>query len=104
MGNKGKTGSSTMEEAYFDRNQAVMALARFAQSQGYTVGIQEDPAHPDWPVLLIDLPTGQVSWHLFRTELTGDWPVYKKKWDGHGLIEKRDRMKRFIIEHQDTIA
>ena len=52
---------------------------------------------PDWPVLMIDLPTGQVGWHLPRAEVLGDWPSYEGSWDGHSLEEKRDRIERFIL-------
>jgi len=93
---KEQNNSSTKEDAYFDRNQAIMAFARLARKQGYTMGIQEDLQEPGWPVLFIDLPTGQVSWHLPEQELRGEWPDYKKKWDGHGLMEKRRRLDRFI--------
>jgi len=94
-----KPDTST-QQAYFDRNQAVMALARLALMNGYDVGIQTDPDEPGWPVLLIDLPTGQVSWHLPETELCGEWPDYTKPWDGHDSELKRRRMDRFIWENQ----
>jgi hypothetical protein len=90
------TQSSTLDDAYFDRNQAVMAMARLAQKLGYPVGLRDDPDEPDWPVLMIDLPTGQVGWHLPKVEVNGRWPSYDKEWDGHSLAEKRDRIKKFI--------
>ena len=88
--------SSTLDDAYFDRNQAVLALARLAQKAGYAVGLRADPNEPDWPVLTIDLPTGQVGWHLPKAEVIGNWPPYEKKWDGHSLVEKRERIRKFI--------
>ena len=88
--------SSTLNDAYFDRNQAVMALARLAMAQGYKVGLRVDPDEPDWPVLMIELPTGQVGWHLPRGEVIGQWPVYEREWDGHSLEEKRARVGRFV--------
>ncbi|WP_448872440.1 hypothetical protein [Desulfobulbus propionicus] len=91
------TQSSTLDDAYFDRNQAVMAMARMALQLGYKVGLRVDPAEPDWPVLMIDLPTGQVGYHLPKTEVLGEWPAYDQDWDGHGLEEKRRRIKKFII-------
>jgi hypothetical protein len=90
------TQSTTLDDAYFDRNQAVMALARLAQELGYTVGLRTDPDEPDWPVLMIDLPTGQVGWHMPKAEVNGQFPSYEKVWDGHTLEEKRKRMKEFI--------
>ena len=92
-----KATSSTKEEAYFDRNQAVLALAKLARMQGYKVGLRSDPDEPDWPVLMIDLPTGQVGWHLPKAEVVGEWPVYEAEWDRHPLVVKRDRMNKFIL-------
>lgn len=92
-----ETTSTTKEDAYYDRNQAIMALAKLAIQQGYTVGVKIDPNEPNWPVLMVDLPTGQVGWHLPKDELIGEWPEYKKEWDGHTLNEKRKRMHQFYL-------
>ncbi len=88
--------SSSIDDAYFDRNQAVMALGRMALSLGYKAGIVDDPQEPHWPVLMIDLPTGQVGWHLPEKEILGQWPSYDGKWDGHTLEQKRARLAEFI--------
>ncbi len=88
--------SSTLQDAYFDRNQAVMALARMAIKAGYRAGLKRDPNEPDWPVLMIDLPTGQTGWHLPKDEIIGEWPEYEGEWDGHSLEEKRARIDRFL--------
>lgn len=92
------TQSSTLDDAYFDRNQAVMAMARMAQKLGYKVGLRTDPDEPDWPVLMIDLPGGQVGWHLPKGEVIGDWPSYERPWDGHTLEEKRRRIEKYIVD------
>ena len=92
------TQSSTLDDAYFDRNQAVMALAKLARQQGYKTGVHVDPNEPEWPVLMIDLPSGQVGWHLPKQELLGQWPEYAQAWDGHDLEEKRRRMAGFIAD------
>jgi len=91
--NMTKTESSTLDDAYFDRSQAVQAFARLAQADGYRVGIKPDD---EWPILFIDLPTGQVSWHIKAGELVGDWPEYPDEWDGHDLNEKRERIYKFL--------
>lgn len=54
---------------------------------------------PEWPVILIDLPTGQVSWH-FNAENDGDLfkllPVGPEIiWDGHTTEEKYARLDNF---------
>jgi hypothetical protein len=59
-----------------------------------------DPDERDWPVLMIDLPTGQVGWHLPKEEVNGQWPSYEKEWDGHSLEEKRERLRRFIYRDE----
>ena len=90
------TLSNSKEEAYRDRNLAVMALASLAQKQGYPVGIQQDLEQPDWPVIMIQLPTGQVGWHIPAKELTGQWSEFADQWDGHNIQEKHLRLKAFI--------
>ncbi len=90
--------SSTLDDAYFDRNQLVLALGRLALDSGWRAGLRTDPAEPDWPVLYIDLPGhGQVSWHLPAREVeVAAWPVYPGVWDGHDLETKRARLRAFI--------
>lgn len=90
------TTQSTADEAYYDRNQAVMAFARLAEAQGWTVGIAEDPDAPQWPVLYVDTPEGQVSWHLPKDGITGKFDRYKGEWDGHTTAAKRKRMYELI--------
>lgn len=91
------TQSSTLDEAYFDRNQAVQAFARLALAQGWRAGLRTDPAEPDWPILYVDIPgQGQVSWHLPKAEVTGDWPAYPAEWDETGLAVKRQRLSGFL--------
>lgn len=63
----------------------LMALGR-AVAQGYTAGIRIDPESPEWPVVYIELPGGQVSWHM---------PQHKQPWDGHTTAEKYRRIEAF---------
>lgn len=88
--------NNSKEDVYFDRNQAVMALAKLALRQGFKTGLRIDPNEPDWPVLMIDLPSGQVGWHLPKHEIYGTWPEYTQEWDGHTVTEKRRRLERFL--------
>ncbi len=90
--------SNSKEEAYLDRNLVVMTLAKLAKQQGYPVGIKQDPQQPEWPVIMIDLPSGQVSWHIPVTELIDFLPDYQGEWDGHTLQQKRERVKDFITD------
>ncbi|MEM7347115.1 MAG: hypothetical protein AAF485_22980 [Chloroflexota bacterium] len=89
--------SSTLDDTYFDRNQAVMAMARLAESCGMIMGFVADRDGPGWPILMVDFGNGeQVSWHIPRDQIVGDWPEYPDKWDGHNLEEKRWRMQYFL--------
>ena len=93
--NNGKRNESVPSEAYYDRNLVVQALAKLAMDQGLNVGIKQDK---EWPILYVDLPTGQASWHIPASELVGEFPEYKGKWDGHDLDQKRGRIKEFIAK------
>jgi hypothetical protein len=56
---------------------------------GYRAGIKIDPNEPEWPVVYIDLPTGQVSWHM---------PQYAGEWDNHDTPEKYHRIRSYITD------
>lgn len=63
------------------------AVAR-AHTLGLVAGFRIDPKEPDWPVAFIELPTGQVSWHL---------PQHPNAWDGHTTEEKYDRIRKWFF-------
>ena len=95
----GKLESDSLSEAYFDRNQAAMLAASLAEQlgDGLCVGWKENPDDPDWPILYINLPQGQVSWHIPRSEMVdfgaSQWYA---EWDGHDLAEKRRRIDTYL--------
>lgn len=88
------------DDAYKERGQVVALLARLAERWGWRVGMAKHPESDttwdaDWRnIVLIDLPTGQVSWHLHDDELSlfAGLPEYTKPWDGHSTPEKYDRV------------
>jgi hypothetical protein len=85
---------------YAERAWCVISLARAAKAAGCRTGFREDPALRDpaaWPVLFIDLPTGQVSWHLTAADRLGalDIGTYLGTWDGHDTAEKYRRLARW---------
>lgn len=58
-----------------------------------------DPASPGWPVLYVDTPAGQLTWHLSADDLDlfphvpvvdPDHPA--ARWDGHTTPEKYRRL------------
>jgi hypothetical protein len=67
----------------------VLDALAYAGHLGYVVGIALDPAEPAWPVVYIDLPTGQVSWHM---------PAYGGEYDGHTTPEKYQRIRDYLAQ------
>jgi hypothetical protein len=74
------------DEEYELRYTLVMDAMAAARHAGYAVGIRVDQEYPEWPVVYIQLPTGQVSWHM---------PEHPWEWDGHTTPEKFDRIAAF---------
>jgi hypothetical protein len=84
------------DEIYAERNAVILAFAHMAELSGWEVGKAVDPSEPDWPVLLIDTPEGQVSWHFKADELPAAVPPYGGEWDGHDTPEKYARLARLV--------
>lgn len=84
---------SDPEEAYLDRNLCVQTMVRMASELGYKTGIRDDG---NWSIFYIDLPTGQVSWHIPKLDIVGMFPYYLDDWDGHDVETKRNRLIEFI--------
>lgn len=90
-------------EVYRERNRCIAALSRLALDRGWPAGIarhkpEPDPNwDPDWTtVVLIDLPTGQVSWHVHDSDraLFAHLPDYAGEWDGHTTAQKYERLEQ----------
>jgi hypothetical protein len=75
------------DQNYEIRYVLVLTALGMAVSGGLEVGFRIDPAEPDWPVAYIELPTGQVSWHM---------PAHKREFDGHSSPEKYQRINAWI--------
>jgi hypothetical protein len=83
-------------DAYFDRNQVVLALCAMLQKSGINVGWIDDREDADYIIMFVDLLSGQVSYHIPRNELNLQyWPQYKGNWDFHTTPQKRDRLYFF---------
>ena len=72
---------------YAMRERLVLAALAAARASGLEAGVRLDPAEPEWPVVFIELPTGQVSWHL---------PQHATPWDGHTTAEKYARIGAYL--------
>jgi len=65
----------------------VLQAMDWAHQAGLKTGIALDPDEPLWPVVYIELPTGQVSWHM---------PAHPTPYDGHSTSEKYDRIRAYL--------
>jgi hypothetical protein len=86
------------EQEYYDfRNDMVMNAVMFARNIGYKAGYQvhqpiTDMIEKNWDyrwgvIAFIELPTGQISWHLESPDI-----IY----DGHGYQEKHERIQNYL--------
>lgn len=75
------------DENYDLRESLIYGALRCAKIAGYAVGIRIDPREPDWPVAFVELPTGQISFHLRQ---------HRRMWDGHTTEEKYKRVDEFL--------
>lgn len=76
------------ERAFLTRHLASVYPSRLSYN---------DPSEPDWAVLYVQTPEGQLSWHISPDDmdLFGDVVVVSDhKWDGHTTEEKYDRLRR----------
>jgi len=69
------------------RNVLILEAIYLAAALGYKSGVRLDVEDPNWPVFVIDLPTGQVAWHL---------PAVAVAYDGHSIKDKYERCRKFI--------
>lgn len=82
---------NALNAAYRERAHLV---AHLAASYPSTIGYH-DPHEPDWAVVIIDLPTGQVSWHVSPQDMDLFTRVRHTEistWDGHTTEEKYARL------------
>lgn len=83
------------DEAYHERNMLVCALSKLFPS--YIARHDEDNMgwERDWMwIVYIELPTGQVSWHMHDSEVQmfNHLRVQENKWDGHNTERKYERL------------
>lgn len=89
------------DAAYTERDKCLVLIALMAQRLGIKTGIGLHVDKPgetwdaDWrTILFIDLPAGQVSWHIHDGEARWFYFVgaYDGEWDGHTTDEKYQRV------------
>jgi hypothetical protein len=90
--------SSKFNSLYEERNRIVALVVFLARRQGYKTGCKKDPEDPEYPIVFIDLPCGQVSWRVHGSDLRyfPSLGPYPKEWDKHTSREKYDRILRMV--------
>lgn len=84
------------------RNDSVIEAVNVARAVGLRAGFAIDRSHDDDPefdgfrvVAYIELPTGQVSWHL---------PEHDRRWDGHTTEQKYARIEAYLKGVRHPVA
>jgi hypothetical protein len=94
---KPKDEFTTNEEYYNIRNETIHLAIMHAKDLGYEAGFMthqplQDLIDKKWDhrwgvVAFIELPTGQVSWHIESPDI---------KYDGHTTEEKYKRIQEYV--------
>ena len=73
-----------VDAVYSERNRLAAAFARMAFAAGFKAGKGVDPDETKWPVVYVDTPNGQVSWHIAEADqgVLEGLPQYNGEWDG----------------------
>ncbi|WP_143020280.1 hypothetical protein [Sinosporangium album] len=83
-----------MLDIYSERSALVAHLAALHPS----LISYNDPEEPEWPLVYIDTPEGQLSWHIAPSDLYlfAHVPIVGNDvavWDGHDTPEKYRRLR-----------
>ena len=86
--------ADALRAVYRERAHLLAFIASLFPSHiGYT-----DPSEPDWAVLIIETPAGQLSWHIAPDDLelfthVSTTSSMCRSWDGHSTDEKYRRVR-----------
>lgn len=93
--------------AYSERNQLVAALSKLFPSWMEWHSDEDISWDNDWRnIVFIELPTGQVSWHIHDSEVSHFQHLRKKagsSWDGHTTEEKYKRLAALISSPEKKV-
>lgn len=89
-----ETATEALTAAYRERAELVALLAAIYPSH---IG-HSDPNEPEWAVVIIEAPTGQLSWHVSPADKSLFGHVRTTNaacpsWDGHTTEEKYQRVR-----------
>jgi hypothetical protein len=85
-------------DALHSERAALVALLAMLYPSTWNYGTQSGD-ETSWPIVYIDLPTGQTSWQINRA----DWPKFtlvrydaSTVWDKHTTPEKYERIDQLV--------
>ncbi|MEX5636528.1 hypothetical protein [Parafrankia sp. FMc2] len=84
------SASDLLDAAYRERAQLVSYLARVFEAHWAI-----DESEPEWPVICIHTPAGQLCWHVDRADMNlfpSGLENQPSDWDGHSTEEKYARL------------
>jgi len=90
--------------AYWERNQLVAALSKLFPASLERHPDSDTAWENDWRwIVMINLPTGQASWHIYDSELPNFNHLHREaenyhSWDGHTTEEKYKRLYAISIK------
>lgn len=100
----------TKEDVYRERNLLAIAFIGAVATPGYSRTVEpskssyipfgwwpdtDDVNGSEWAVVWIDLPTGQVGWHV-PMEMVPNWmPKRDPFYDGYGTETKNNRLREW---------
>lgn len=80
------------DAVYRERNELVAFLSKVFPSH-----LAGDEAAPDWPIVFIESPAGQLSWHVpreYALSRLSHLPWGANSWDGHSSELKYERLNK----------
>jgi len=88
-------------DVYRDRNLLALAfIAAYAEVRAlpqYGWWPDTDDVNGEkWAVVWVNLPTGQVGWHIRREDVPDGMPMRDPEYDGYTTDEKNDRLRRWF--------
>ena len=89
-----QASQEAVDSLYDERNVLAFAFAELARDRGWEVGVRFFVDDPLWPILYVETPAGQVSFHVPANEVPEGYPEHTKEWDGHNSTDKLDRLAR----------
>ena len=85
---------SALNALYTERAHLVALLAK-----DYPSAYVEDTENDSWIIVYVDVPTGQLSWHISPEDqslFSGVRFAPDTEWDGHTTDQKYDRVRALI--------